>query len=393
MLYIYSIKFTFLPFTGKVVIAFMGLIMWMIDQLSKQIIQPVAYIFKYAFLLLVWGLLVVAINSTDQYLYVTYFLSIFSAFFASYFIIKTTSNELNTYDKFLYLIVLTVFVESIITIAIRYIPFLGNILFAIQEFQTKDPTDISWLYVNRFVGLGEAAYFGVVPSCSIGLVSAMAIIVEGKTRYNFFLWFEFVVIAIISFLVARISVVVPIICILWYLYNNSKKKKIGKILSVSAIGVIALIGVFSLLKMYLPDSVFGWAFESFEGGRNESADTVIDQIFGTHFTYKTFLVGDGLYTTDHNTYYGGKDIGYYRQIFYAGIVGLFGVVLFHLKIVKKCRRYLPTKQMREMSLYLLLCYFAAMFKGDKPFFDMFMLLYVYVSYSSSRSALRNRIKL
>ncbi len=382
LLYIYSIKFTFLPVTGKVIMAGIGLLLLFADSLSRKKNVELTGVFGAAFVLMIWGFVVVLANGTDQFLYVTYFISIASAFFASYFIVRVSYNDLELLEKFLFLISITVLFESIITIAIRYSTSLENFLFSIQEFQTKESSDRTWLHVNRFIGLGEAVYFGVLPSCAIGLTSTMGLLVDNKyPKRTIFLWSAFVIISIVSFLVARYSIAITVICILWYIKHQVKSNNFFKIIIVAIIGVFVVIGSFVLLGRYLPEEVYVWAFEFLEGGTTDTTETVFEQLFGTHFDIKTLFIGDGLYVGEKGGYHGGKDIGYFRQIFYSGLIGLFLVFHLHWNFVKMCRKYCPTRIIREITIVLLLSYFVTMIKGDKPFFDVFMLILVYLAYS------------
>ena len=100
-LYIYSVKFTFLPVTGKVIIAGLGLITIIIDLLSGKTIPRINSIVIPTLYLTIWGIIVVFVNSTDQFLYVNYLVSIASAFFASYFIVRVSYRNIASFELFL----------------------------------------------------------------------------------------------------------------------------------------------------------------------------------------------------------------------------------------------------------------------------------------------------
>lgn len=383
ILYIYSIKFTFFPLTGKVVMAVFGLLVWLIDLMKREFIisQSDLRILAAGVILVVWGFLVVIINGSAQIIYLDYFISLASAFFASYLLYKTTKRDVKSVNTLLWIIALSVFIESLITLGIRFSSNLQNFMFSLQEFQTRDVDDQNLLNINRFVGLGEAVYFGVLPSCTIGLVSLISLIIYNKQKSSVLYWILFVIITVVSFVVARYSVAIAILCMGWYVYTLLKKGLISKILLFVAISLVGVLVIFSLLKLYLPEGVFAWAFEMLEGGDSSTANELKDWFSNTTFSFKTFLVGDGLYTNSDGSYYGRIDIGIYRQIFYAGVVGLLLLYSLHRQILKGACIYLPTRQMKDISFLLIISFVVIMLKGDKSVFDLLMIYYVYSRYS------------
>ena len=384
ILYIYSIKFTFFPLTGKVVMAILGLFVWLIDFMKREfnISKYDLRILAAGGLLVVWGFMVVMVNGSGQIIYLDYFISLASAFFASYLLYKTTKRDIKSIDTLLWIIVLSVFIESLITLGIRFSPSLQNFMFSLQEFQTRDVDDQDLLNINRFVGLGEAVYFGVLPSCTIGLVSLISLIIYNKKQVSSLLcWTMFVVITVVSFVVARYSVAIAVLCMGWYVYILLKKGQISKILLFVAISLAGVLVIFTLLKLYLPEGVFVWAFEMLDGGDSSTANELKDWFSNTAFSVKSFLIGDGLYTNSDGSYYGGIDIGIYRQIFYAGVVGLLLLYSLHRQILKGACIYLPTRQMKDISFLLIISFVVIMLKGDKSVFDLLMIYYVYSRYS------------
>ena len=384
ILYIYSIKFTFFPLTGKVVMAILGLFVWLIDFMKREfnISKYDLRILAAGGLLVVWGFMVVMVNGSGQIIYLDYFISLASAFFASYLLYKTTKRDIKSIDTLLWIIALSVFIESLITLGIRFSPSLQNFMFSLQEFQTRDVDDQDLLNINRFVGLGEAVYFGVLPSCTIGLVSLISLIIYNKKQVSSLLcWTMFVVITVVSFVVARYSVAIAVLCMGWYVYILLKKGQISKILLFVAISLAGVLVIFTLLKLYLPEGVFAWAFEMLDGGDSSTANELKDWFSNTAFSVKSFLIGDGLYTNSDGSYYGDIDIGIYRQIYYAGVIGLFLLYFLHRQILKGSYRYLPTRQMKDVSFLLIVSFVIIMLKGDKSIFDLLMIYYVYARYS------------
>ena len=79
------------------------------------------------------------------------------------------------------------------------------------------------------------------------------------------------------------------------------------------------------IKLLLDDSVFRYAFQLFynykEYGEVESSSTNrMLEMWTEHFSFFTFLVGDGKFLNADGSYYRHVDIGYLRQLFYGGFV-------------------------------------------------------------------------
>ena len=364
--------------------AVLGLLIFGIDLLRGQVKigHNTIRVFFTGFILTLWGFLVVIINNSDQLLYVEYFISLVSAFCASYFLVKATNNNIKSFNALLWIVVLTVFFESVLTIMMRFMPGFQDLMFSLQEFQTRDVDDQELLNINRFVGLGEAVYFGVLPSCALGQVSLTSLMINDKSpKYTLLYWLIFTVVTVVSFLVARYCLAISLICLVWYLYNLFSKGEYKKIIVVLSVIVLLAVSVFAFLRLFLPEGVFEWAFELLENGSSDTKDNVLDWLINTKFDFKTFVLGDGLYSNKDGSYYGGVDIGLYRQIFYAGIIGLIILFIVHIEILKECKKLLPSKQVRSLSKFMILSFFVIMLKGDKSIFDLLMLLYVFTNYS------------
>lgn len=387
LIYIYSVKFTFFPLTGKVVMAVLGLGVWGIDMIREKVkaSKSEISIFIVGLFLVAWGYVVMIINGSGQAIYTEYFLSLASAFFASYLLMKCTKRDVKTLDDLLLIIGLTVFFESLLTLGIRFIPSIQNLMFSLQEFQTREASDQDLLNINRFTGVGEAVYFGVLPSCAIGLVSLTSLIIKNNQRGKALMyWAMFFTITAVSFLVARYCLVMAALCFVWYMYNLFKTGHTTKMLIVTLIVIAAVYTIFLIFKMILPEGVFAWAFEMLDGGSSSTVEELNDWYSNTKFGFDTLLFGDGRYTNPDGSYYGGVDIGIYRQIFYAGIIGLTILVYLHYKILKASNHYLQIKQMKGLSWMLMLSFFIIMLKGDKSIFDLLMIFFVFARYSDIR---------
>ena len=126
-----------------------------------------------------------------------------------------------------------------------------------------------------------------------------------------------------------------------------------------------------------------WGFAFFvDGSSSESsghtASIVQDWLVNTHFDISTFIFGDGRYTDSSGTgYYKGVDIGYYRRIFYGGVVGLFLMLYYHLKVLVFSNRCFKTSDIKWMMYALFACYLLILVKGDALMLSHFILFLVF----------------
>ena len=94
----------------------------------------------------------------------------------------------------------------------------------------------------------------------------------------------------------------------------------------------------------------------------------------------TFLWGDGAYTAaDGIHYYQGTDIGYARQLFYYGIVGLGVNLLYQYRLVRFSKVKINSKKFTFFLYGLYISYLIMLAKGDISMADYFILIAV-ISY-------------
>ena len=145
-----------------------------------------------------------------------YFVSPISAFFASVFIFKISSTYLSSIDDLFKIILYAIFIESIITVLIFAIPSLYDFsdsigLLLLDEEIKENP----FARFSRFNGIGEAVYFGVLPSCALGVMSGLYLQLKNKDSNKYFI--IAVIISIISFFVTRYSAIVVVVCVCIFL--------------------------------------------------------------------------------------------------------------------------------------------------------------------------------
>ena len=385
LLYIYSIRFTFLPVTGKIVIEGLGLFVFVFHNYGRSMPHMYIRFVLFSVLIVLWGFFTMFINGTSEAIYIQdWFIAPLAAFFGSYFIYNFSRKSIKDINSFFIILSLVVFVESVITIVIKFSPSFASLVASIQEFLlTEEDLAKGVKDYYRFAGLGMAVYFGVIPSCAIGVMTTVYLLAYSNSIFQ--TWYYslvFIVISIVSFFVAKTSAMVVLLACLFYIYCLYRKKSFKMIGSVLFVGIL-LVLLFNYAMSYLPDNVYKWAFDVFiEKDLNTgSSGAVIDTWKQTEFELKTLIIGDARYMVGTH-YYKGVDVGYYREIFYGGLVGLYLVLLFNYRIVKKTMKFAINKEMKVMLLCLYGSYLIALGKGDVNMVDVFILFFVFLYYKT-----------
>lgn len=384
LLYIYSIRFTFLPITGKQLIAVVGLLLFYTTTNKSVSGSNLKRISLSALAIIAWGFVTTTLNGTTQYIYINQIgLSSLSCFFASYCLLYFAQSFTKSLHDLLRLIAIVVFCESILTIMIRMSPTVYQLCSLIQEFQFDEGHIENAMDLYRFFGLGNAIYFGVLPSCALGCASCTYLMSESTGKYRYCYAVMFVIIIVVSFLVTRYSLLVGGLCFLLYFWNTKLFSFRNFILIISV--AFALYGLFVIFMSFLPDDVIRWAMSVFEkDGEGSSTGAVVNWWTSISFEPTTFLVGDGLYTLG-DRYYKSVDVGFFRQIFYGGIVGFGLIIRYYYLLIKYAYRVLDKPTFLHYLYTLFACYLLCMAKGDLSMIDIFMLFFVYVSYFSKQN--------
>ncbi len=377
VIYIYSVNLSFFPLSLKQFLAVLGVIVFFFNLKNVKKTKVYGSLLAICLLIQAWGVVTCLCNNSNEYIYpVEYFISPISAFFASFLICKLSTSCIHSIDDFFKIVLYTVFIESIITVLIFIIPPLYDFadsmgLLLLDETIKENP----FARYSRFNGIGEAVYFGVIPSCTLGVMSGLYLQLKNK-HTNLYLIIA-IFISIISFFVTRYSAVVVFVCFLLFmkfLFKSSKKKFMQYGLLATTLFTILIVVAVNLL----PEKILEWALGAFESdSQHNSTETVLGWITSTKFDFKTFIIGDARYTIPGGGYYGGVDIGLYRQIFYGGIIGFCLVTYLHKKILTQLRRMVPKDPyIRFFTQGMFLSYLLCLLKGDLSMIDLYVFVLV-----------------
>lgn len=223
-------------------------------------------------------------------------------------------------------------------------------------------------FKSRAIGFGIGNFFtgGIINA--IGLIFLCFLYKDKKINLLKFL----ILLVLIFFLgcfIAR-TTIIGLIGVLIFLFPLHKN--FAKIFYLAIIPCVLYVS-FLIFKSIAPEGIYlDWAFELFYsmGSSDEvgtsSSDTLIEMYANTRpKSLKTWIIGDGMFFDRFGAYYMHTDIGYFRIIFYFGIIGL----LFFL-ISEFYMTYSVYKKDHNLK-YMLICSMICMLLGNiKGFCDI-----------------------
>lgn len=380
--YILSIIFDFIPISSKIILEAISFIICCVTLYDPRyrLRREYKIIIIWLVIAIIWDLITSFLNGETQFHYIKDLTPVLGSIFAAHVIYKFAKRRVKTSEKLLYLVVLMMFFESILTVLMKSFPPLYELLdtFLVFDFRTDVVTDI--FDIPRFFGIGNAYFFGVLAPCCVAIMPAVYLMNETESLLKkVLLIVMWIVISIVSFFVARWTVMVVAVSVgLFFVYQGGKNlfRTLG-LLAILAVGIwVAYIVTMDNIDPELQK----WAFSSFMNDSaqgDHSADVVKDWWLNTRFEFKTFLIGDAKYTDPKTIYYKQVDVGYFREIFYGGIIGLFIILYLHIRILKMTYRYHPTKSFKYLLLFLFFGYMAIMAKGNLNMMTFFILFLVF----------------
>ena len=217
----------------------------------------------------------------------------------------------------------------------------------------------------RTAFLAGSGYFGISSLYSVAFAIALYVTSNKPTILNFI---KILVIAIAGVLAGRVALVCYFLCIAFF--------------SIRKMSLIYLLGglFFFCIGYYLLNNVDyfynanAWIMEMF-GGKIEESNSIMDlktMFFIPETT--TLLLGDGKYG-GMDTYYGGTDVGYMRNLLFGGAFYMFLVVIVSFLLVYKVKSNFIILVIFFIALFL---HFKAVFLINNPgFFGLFGLVVFY----------------
>lgn len=341
--YIYRFKLVGFPISTSQFLILLGSIFILIKIYNKKCIK-----FDYGIAIFIIGLitpfffigLTSVINAQSDFSIITYFMSIpysLLGFYCIKYYIKETHQKIS-FNDIAMLFIFTGVAQALLSLIAFFIPDIGNFLINIQAFGKEAGKELAEnQFSRRLIGLG-AMYFGGGIIYAIDLVLITQLMLD-KTLYKdkiykFFPFFYLIIFAC-GMMMARTTIVglfFSILLLLKYSY-----KKILHIVKTVLPAILLLILMSSILFFNYGDrawKLYYFAFELFinlssgRGFQTGSSNATLRMIkFPDSNDYKSWLIGDALFSTPDGHYYMYTDVGFCRSIFYFGIIGSLALLL------------------------------------------------------------------
>lgn len=397
--YYFPFWFTALPGVNtKQMVAMVGVVAWGVQLAMRRSGNLNKGLLPLSLFAIVFSLICffsVAYNSTSDYVYATYIVSMWVWVTGAYgvcWLIRTVHGSVSFQTLSHYLIAVCV-IQCFLALFIDYSPafkvFVDAHIVQGQEFLTE---------VKRLYGIGAMLdTAGIRFSIALILLSYFITYRKAgdKIGRTLLYLFAFAFIMIVGNMMARTTSVGVILGLLYIAYRQffggENCPFTMKELTFGAL-IIIFVCIPVITYFYSTDAAFHknlrFGFEGFfslvetgkwQVGSNDQLKSMI--VFPE--TTKTWLIGDGyfnnpiatdIYFTGKVTggYYMGTDIGYLRFIFYCGTIGLLAFSLYICKAVSLCMERFPTKKL--LLLFLGVLNFMVWLKVSTDIFLIFALL-------------------
>ncbi len=377
IIYFYSIVFKAFPVSTKIFLEAIAAL-FCIKYASNKYFMKTEFktILKFIVFFIIYDLVISFINGKSDYHIIKVMLPVVGSIFATELII-TYQRKLNiSIPQIFFLIICVILGESLIAAAMRLLPDLFFALNNYLVFDLGSEDRESVLDVTRVVGLGNAIYFGVLPTCCLGAVFCVYEMQYYRSALNkFFLFFSWLIISIVSFLSARWSLSVILVSVFYFFYCQRNQNIFKSIFTICLASLVAYYGIIYTMNN-VDDQLQKWAF-SFITDKSQddgSLDLVIKWWLNTNVDGATLLFGDAQYVDPRGGYYKHVDIGIFRQIFYGGLPFLFGNILIHFKTLKYINHYARDYYIKGLIYSLIIGYIFILGKGDATMLSFFILL-------------------
>lgn len=392
-LYFFPFEFSFLPGVNtKMAMAVLGLVLFVyscVKNRSIELSKEYICVFLLALLTSFWGIASTTYNSTSDYTYASYFVSMAVWLGGAYFVVQTISfihGQANTELVCNYLIAVCV-AQCGLALVIDQVP-------AVKAFVD------SFLGGSGFMGKSESRLYGIGCSLDVAgtrfcavLIMTSEMISRSKGRKLVLYVFSFYFLTVVGNMIARTTTVGVALAICYLLIRTffispnlgSGRKSwiiIGVCFVLTSVLIFILYDFSPVFKAY-----FRFAFEGFfslaETGQWEvSSNDILKSMVVFPDNARTWLIGDGYFENpwgvdlnyigpEYYGFYMQTDIGYLRFLFYFGICGLLTFIAYFIFVSRLCVRRLSDYKL--LFVFIVVLNFILWFKVSTDIFLVFAL--------------------
>ena len=392
-LYFFPFEFSFLPGVNtKMAMAVLGLILAVYScAKNRSIGLPKEYIWVFLLALLTsfWGIASTTYNSTNDYTYASYFVSMSVWLGGAFFVIQTIRFFHGRADA-----------ELVCNYLIAVCVAQCGLALVIDQIPVAKAFVDSFLGGSGFMGKSESRLYGIGCSLDVAgtrfcavLIMAAEMISRSRGRKLILYVLSFFFLAVVGNMIARTTTVGVFLAIFYLLLRTvffSKNLVDGR-KSWAIMGVFFVLTTVLVLFLYNISpafkAYFRFAFEGFfslaeTGQWKVSSNDILKSMVVFPDNTRTWLIGDGYFENpwgvdlnyvgpEYYGFYKQTDIGYLRFLFYFGICGLLTFILYFLHVAWLCTRRCLGYQLLFVAIVFL--NFILWFKVSTDLFLVFAL--------------------
>lgn len=290
-----------------------------------------------------------------------------------YIFYKVTENV----SEFLWLIVISTFIQAILTINSFFIPSFKQFILSII-FVGGNQIELSAFRAIGFSSISGAA-FSVVQSC--GVFAGLFLLKKTDIKFQRILVYVFIAVVLLSTLIiGRTGLIISLLAILLFFISELSVKKIIRYFVIFFILYqVNYIKILESVTANIPgfnvDYFLGWTGEALTIKNNRTAEIIMDMPIPP-VTLKT-IVGTGeVFDINSGSNSSGHDSGYIQTYYSLGLIfaGVFyiGFLIFLISEIQKTRRHwllLPV-----IMMFILEYKEPFIFKYILPFFVLSLIL-------------------
>ena len=377
IIYIYFLKINFFPVYLILPYLFLGFVFFVFEVVKKGLARKYFYYFFLIAISVVLASFSYIYNVDSDLFYVKENLILSLILFFSAFSIKKIYKLYDVdfnFKNVVFFASIALAVQLIFSLCVNFLPSLFNVVIKIVNIDGLSSDALQDFSEARLVGIG-ASFFasGIINSFFLILLS-YNINFNCERRNYFLLLTLYLIISITGILFSRTTIIGILLSSLFFLnYRNLFK--------VSLVLVPSVILLFVYVRGLAESNsqiAFGLDFLfNFEDSQASSSFDGLKEMYEIlPDSLKTWILGDAKYkiVSDNGElleYYKNTDVGYFRVIFYNGLIGLLFFLLMTFYLLKKSFYF-----SRFLIFLLLICFLSLNLKGVANIYFFCFLFFV-----------------
>ena len=371
--FFYDCFFSQVNYSTNSILGYVGIVIFFVFNIKTKVIKMTKrdfYCLFLFFIMIFWAIMVLFFNNSLDLTFIRNEIirNIVFPFFSSFLVAWLGRKIIKDISDYHRIILLVSVIQCIIILCCFVLPEFKEYIISIQTISAREILSLE--SGIRSVGLGTRFDFGSF-TMSVALFSTSYLYLTTTSSKEKNILIIIYILQVISglFLARSISIGLIISLIFILIFDRKIIKKIRFIFFAS---IIVLIIVFSILIIF-PEFItkysdtFKWMFQYIPNNNTYSANspntlkTIFEDMYFLPEHFKTWLIGDGIFSNSIGNAYKGTDPLYMRYILYWGIPGLTVFIGFLSSCVIKLRSngmhcFVDIKDEKVYRKYLLLMF-------------------------------------